>query len=49
MPPLLDKIADASMLQGLSVRELKQLAVEMRQALCQLVSDRSAHFASNNL
>ncbi|HUG20109.1 MAG TPA: 1-deoxy-D-xylulose-5-phosphate synthase, partial [Planctomycetaceae bacterium] len=34
-------------LQDLSDAELELLATEMREALCNVVSDRSAHFASN--
>ncbi len=34
-------------LQGLSDEQLDQLAGEVREALCTVVSDRTAHFASN--
>ncbi len=44
---LLPKIASPHDLQTLKADELKQLAVEIREALLHVVSDRSAHFASN--
>ncbi len=47
MPPLLPKIESPLDLSGLSLGKLEQLADEMREALCHLVSHRSAHFASN--
>ena len=34
-------------LRGLSLPQLERLAAEMREVLCNLVSCRSAHFASN--
>lgn len=34
-------------LQALSEAELQQVAAEIREALCHVVSDRAAHFASN--
>ena len=34
-------------LQALSQEELTQLAAEIREELCRVVSDRPAHFASN--
>ena len=34
-------------LQSLSLPQLERLATEMREVLCNLVSCRSAHFASN--
>ncbi len=47
MDKLLSKIDSPRDLQGLSVAELEQLAAEMREVLCNLVSNRTAHFASN--
>ncbi len=47
MDALLAKIESPRDLQKLSAAELEQLATEMRLALCNLVSSRSAHFASN--
>lgn len=47
MDTLLSKIESPRDLQSLSPAELEQLAGEMREALCNLVSDRTAHFASN--
>jgi 1-deoxy-D-xylulose-5-phosphate synthase len=47
MAELLSGIESPADLRGLSQSQLAQLAAEMRQALCRLVSTRSAHFASN--
>ncbi len=47
MHELLSKIESPDDLRGLSLRDLEQLAAEMRDVLCNLVADRSAHFASN--
>jgi 1-deoxy-D-xylulose-5-phosphate synthase len=47
MDHLLSKIESPRDLQGLSAAELEQLAAEMREALCNLVTSRTAHFASN--
>ena len=47
MDHLLSKIESPRDLQGLSLAELEQLAGEMREALCNLVTNRTAHFASN--
>lgn len=47
MPPLLPNIQSPQDLKGLSVPELNQLAAEIRQAICSVVAQRSAHFASN--
>ncbi len=47
MDALLAKVESPRDLQKLSAAELEQLATEMRLALCNLVSSRSAHFASN--
>lgn len=45
--PLLPAIHSPRDLDGLSLPELERLASEMRDVLCNLVSARSAHFASN--
>jgi 1-deoxy-D-xylulose-5-phosphate synthase len=45
--PLLPKILTPQDLQALSLPQLERLATEMREVLCNLVSCRSAHFASN--
>lgn len=47
MSELLATIESPADLHGLTTAQLEQLAVEMREALCRLVSHRSAHFASN--
>ena len=47
MDELLSRIDSPRDLRGLSTAELDQLAGEMREALCNLVSSRTAHFASN--
>jgi 1-deoxy-D-xylulose-5-phosphate synthase len=47
MDDLLSTIQSPSDLQRLTLPQLKQLAVEMRAALCKVVADRTAHFASN--
>src|SRR6185312_13578252 len=47
MDKLLSKIDSPRDLQRLSAAELEQLAGEMREVLCNLVSNRTAHFASN--
>lgn len=47
MDELLSKIDSPRDLQGLSIEQLEHLAQEMREALCNLVSNRTAHFASN--
>ncbi|HVU89163.1 MAG TPA: 1-deoxy-D-xylulose-5-phosphate synthase [Pirellulales bacterium] len=47
MDELLSRIESPKDLQGLSLVQLEQLAAEMREALCNLVSNRTAHFASN--
>ncbi len=43
----LTRIDDARKLRDLSLGELTELAGEIRSVLCNLVSQRSAHFASN--
>ncbi len=47
MDDLLSKIESPADLRRLSLAELEQLAVEMREVLCNLVNAKSAHFASN--
>ena len=47
MSDLLAKIQSPLDLRGLSAHQLDQLAEEMRHTLCNLVSQRAAHFASN--
>jgi 1-deoxy-D-xylulose-5-phosphate synthase len=44
---LLPKIDSAADLQTMSVAELNSLAAEIRDVLCNLLSTRTAHFASN--
>jgi 1-deoxy-D-xylulose-5-phosphate synthase len=44
---LIPQIESPKDLQALSDRQLTQLVAEIREALCNLVSDRTAHFASN--
>jgi 1-deoxy-D-xylulose-5-phosphate synthase len=45
--PILPTIASPQDLHALSLPQLERLAGEMREVLCNLVSCRSAHFASN--
>jgi 1-deoxy-D-xylulose-5-phosphate synthase len=47
MDSLLATIGSPQDLKGLSHKQLQRLAGEMREALCRLVSTRTAHFASN--
>ncbi len=47
MDELLPKIGSPHDLQGMDLKQLDQLAAEMREALCRLLGTRSAHFASN--
>ena len=47
MTDILKTITSAEDLNGLSLPQLKGLAAEIRDVLCNLVSTRSAHFASN--
>lgn len=47
MDKLLSKIESPQDLKALSLKELTQLADQMREALCQLAGTRTAHFASN--
>jgi 1-deoxy-D-xylulose-5-phosphate synthase len=44
---LLSQIESPADLKKLTVKQLEQVAREMRDALCNLVADRTAHFASN--
>ena len=44
---LLPMIGSPDELSSLSNQQLEQLAGEIREALCEIVSDRPAHFASN--
>src|SRR3954447_11047609 len=45
--PLLSQLASAHDLSKMSVRQLTALADEIRDVLCNLVEERTAHFASN--
>jgi 1-deoxy-D-xylulose-5-phosphate synthase len=45
--PILPSIHSPDDLRALSLPQLEKLAAEMREVLCNLVSCRSAHFASN--
>src|SRR5262245_22662490 len=45
--PLLSEIESAYDLSGMSVAQLSQLAGEIRDVLCNLLEERTAHFASN--
>ena len=47
MDTILSKIQSPQDLSKLTLPQLERLAVEMREALCHLVSERAAHFASN--
>ncbi|GIW91042.1 MAG: 1-deoxy-D-xylulose-5-phosphate synthase [Pirellulaceae bacterium] len=47
MGKLLAELKSPLDLHRMTVRQLEQLAAEIRQVLCQLLSYRSAHFASN--
>jgi 1-deoxy-D-xylulose-5-phosphate synthase len=44
---LLPKLESAYDLHGMSVAQLQQLAAEIRDVLCNLLQERTAHFASN--
>jgi 1-deoxy-D-xylulose-5-phosphate synthase len=44
---LLSQIEDSLALHAMSVADLTKLACEVREVLCNLVAERSAHFASN--
>src|SRR5437868_8172549 len=45
--PLLSQLTSAHELQRYSVQQLGQLADEIRDVLCNLLQERTAHFASN--
>ncbi len=47
MPKLLPTIQSPMQLHGMSLDELNQVAGEIRETLCNLLSLRAAHFASN--
>ncbi len=47
MNPILPNILSPEDLQGLSLAELEQVAAEIREAICEVMEQRSAHFASN--
>src|SRR3954451_2181115 len=47
MEAILPTIQSPRDLEGLNIVQLEQLAGEMREALCDLLSARTAHFASN--
>lgn len=47
MDKLLSTINSPRDLRGLTTSQLKQLAAEMREAICRLAGTRTAHFASN--
>lgn len=47
MHKLLSQLESAADLHGMSVSQLRELGIEIREVLCHLMSDRSAHFASN--
>src|SRR6266516_3053309 len=44
---LLSRIESPRDLRGLSEEQLRELAAEIREALCSVCADRTAHFASN--
>src|SRR6476659_9184461 len=45
--PLLSQLTSAHDLHGLSLKQLDQAADEIRDVLCNLLQERTAHFASN--
>lgn len=47
MQQILPSILSPRQLAGLSIEQLEQLAAEMRKALCEVATSRTAHFASN--
>ncbi|MEQ1830518.1 MAG: 1-deoxy-D-xylulose-5-phosphate synthase N-terminal domain-containing protein, partial [Pirellula sp.] len=47
MHELLSKLESSEPLRKMSVTELEQLALEIRDVLCNLLATRTAHFASN--
>ena len=46
-PELLSRIGSPRDLRQLTDEQLRQLAAEIREALCLVCADRTAHFASN--
>ena len=47
MHKLLSKLESAADLHGMNTPQLTELAAEIRDVLCNLLSERTAHFASN--
>ncbi len=47
MEDILSKIQSPEDIKGLTAKQLRKLAGEMREALCRLLGKRSAHFALN--
>jgi len=47
MHKLLSKLESAADLRGMNTLQLSELAAEIRDVLCNLLSERTAHFASN--
>ena len=47
MHELLSKLESSEPLKRMSIKELEQLATEIRDVLCNLLATRTAHFASN--
>ncbi len=47
MHELLSRLESARDLQQMSIRQLEQVAAEIRDVLCNLLQVRTAHFASN--
>jgi 1-deoxy-D-xylulose-5-phosphate synthase len=47
MHPLLSQLESAADLHGLTSAQLRALAAEIRDVLCNLLEERTAHFASN--
>ncbi|MFN5272914.1 MAG: 1-deoxy-D-xylulose-5-phosphate synthase [Planctomycetota bacterium] len=45
--PLLSQLQSADPLRSMSVEQLDQMALEIRDVLCNLLATRTAHFASN--
>ena len=46
-PELLSRIGSPRDLRQLTDEQLRHLATEIREALCSVCADRTAHFASN--
>jgi len=47
MHKILAKLESSESLHGMTTEQLEQLAVEIRDVLCNLMATRTAHFASN--